>query len=201
MYLKDKLIEFENSVIELASKLPQWNSEDINRRLNSAGFSLLEEAGEISGLVSKKRIRKNYWKVNPKDLDDFIEIRKTFIGELSDFLWVLVCTNSVVFDNDNNTKLNIVEELLHYYNIAKRNIELELYKISSLEQELNNLFLNVLYNFNNKFSTIFNIVNSFCNLLAFFWKEYDITLEELIDYNMEKLGKRYNEKGERVDGK
>ena len=59
MYLKDKLIEFEDSVIELASKLPQWNSEDMNRRLNSAGFSLLEEAGEISGLVSKKRIRKN----------------------------------------------------------------------------------------------------------------------------------------------
>lgn len=198
MDLRDKLIEFENSVVELANKLPQWNSKDRDRRLDSARFSLFEEAGEISGLVSKKRIRKNYWKVNPKELDDFDEIRKAFISELSDFLWVLVCTNNVVFDADDNSRFDFVKDGIYYYGMA---IEDEVIDEVSLEQQLVDLFDSIYCGSENEFFTISNILYSFCYLLAKFNTNYNITLEELIDYNMEKLGKRYNEKGERVDGK
>ena len=49
---------FEDSVFNLAQELPQWNSDDKERILVSSISSLHEEAGEISGLISKFRIRK-----------------------------------------------------------------------------------------------------------------------------------------------
>ena len=90
--MENKFNEYKKSVYELADKLPQWNSDDYGRRFESAISSLFEEAGEISGLVSKKRIRKDYWKADTKQLKDFDSIRDSFLSESSDFLWVLVCS-------------------------------------------------------------------------------------------------------------
>ena len=100
---------YSKSVYELADKLPQWSSKDYHRRFNNAIASLLEEAGEISGLISKYRLRSkgdiDFYNTKFKDLPTDIQqtIRQKFIDEVSDELWVLTCTCYVLgYKNDIN---------------------------------------------------------------------------------------------------
>ena len=52
VYDKQQINNFEQSVIDLANKLPQWSSEDMDRRKQSSVSSMFEEMGELCGLVS-----------------------------------------------------------------------------------------------------------------------------------------------------
>nr|CAI9752290.1 hypothetical protein CVNMHQAP_CVNMHQAP_CDS_0113 [uncultured phage] len=98
--ITDLYSKFENSVAELSSKLPQWNSEDTDKVILSAVSSLFEEAGELCGLVSKYRIRKHYYKTKPSELENFDEIRTKFIDESGDLLWVMSCTEQNLIKKD-----------------------------------------------------------------------------------------------------
>ena len=46
-----------------------------------------------------------------------------------------------------------------------------------------------------------DLVKTFSCFLYELYQEYDISLTDLIMYNMDKLGKRYDENGQRTDGK
>lgn len=189
--------EFKQSVYELANKLPQWSSEDYSRRFHSAMSSLFEEAGEISGLVSKRRIRKNYWKAVPSTLEDFNVIKQEFISEASDFLWVLTCSCYVLGHVDIDLIKQFSEAEVEYNNY-ELDFEQTLYDVFSLLvlTENANLFEDRCIH-----SCLEDVAYSFGLFLASLAKEYSISFDELLTYNMDKLGHRYDKDGKRVDGK
>ena len=187
--------EYKKSVYELANKLPQWNSDDYSRRYYSAVSSLFEEAGELSGLISKKRIRKNYWFTKPSNLIDFEEIKQKFIDEASDFLWVLVCSCYSL----GYTDLDFIEQ----FDIASEEFSILSY---NFEQSLFNVIadissLNMVNNFQYKaLGPYFNdIIYSFGVFIQYLNTDYGITLDDLIRHNNEKLSNRYDKDGKRVD--
>ena len=189
--------EFKQSVYELANKLPQWSSEDYSRRFHSAMSSLFEEAGEISGLISKRRIRKNYWKAVPNTLEDFEIIRQEFISEASDFLWVLTCSCYVLGHID----IDLIKQF------SDAEIEYNNYELD-FEQTLYDVFSSLVLTENaNLFedrcirSCLEDVAYSFGLFLASLFKEYNISFDELLTYNMNKLEHRYDKDGKRVDGK
>lgn len=190
--------QFKKSVISLADTLPQWNSEIVDRRIQSAISSLFEETGELCGVVSKKRTRKDYYGATPKDLPDFDEIRTIFLDETGDLLWVLLCSVHCLIGDD---KI-IVEELLNGEDNYCMTFEASLFDImrdiSLLQQCLmftdNIITIQVIHSFE-------DLLLSFKTYLRFLNKEYDIDLNEICEYNMNKLGARYNSNGQRVDGK
>lgn len=190
MELENLFLEYQQSVIDLANKLPQWNSKDYNRRLNSAIASLFEEAGEISGLISKTRIRKDYWKKDVKTLSDYEDIRQKFIDETSDFLWVLVCSCYSLGWKGDIYNILIKEP----NNILGMTFESSLYNI------FDDIFsLNVCCGDIKPF--IYDIIFDFNIFLSKLNEEYEIKLEDLITFNMNKLNNRYDKDGKRVDGK
>lgn len=194
---KQKFEKYEQFVYELADKLPQWSSEDYERRRIAGISSILEELGEVSGLVSKYRTRKHYWRANAKSLDDFEAIKAKFIDELADTLWVMLAAHHA---------LNVDEK----YKIP-RNSNIDVYAIFTDNQMWSDrtledaLFTTIKYATELKsdlsdyvFSDLF-ICFSF--LLEKMHIEYDITLDDLVDTNMKKLGNRYDADGNRTDGK
>lgn len=200
IYDKQQVNEFEQSVIDLASKLPQWNSEDMNRRKQSSVSSMFEEVGELCGLVSKYRTRKHYYKLDPSelDVDDYKKIRNKFIDESGDALWVITSSLHSLLDTSklfladlferteiDNTKTNCLDEAL--FDLVDN--------VSILHQELcfndkNNLMDNLEF-----------IIASFMLFVDHLTEEYKITLENIIENNMIKLGNRYTKDGQRTDGK
>lgn len=218
--------DYETNVYNLADKLPQWNLDSpISRRVHSAVFSLMEETGEICGLISKKRIRKNYWNANTKDLSDFNDIREAFCGELSDLLWVLTCSCRSILGDFNNIAINIplqfekaaknqnmmfniakadyvdTEHILEYFMSQLTNSIVNLYNTCNyvlIKNSGKNDIDDILYSV---VSALKDVVYYFGFVLIEFNKDYSITLKELIDYNNSKLSKRYDSNGQRVDGK
>lgn len=192
------LQDFIDSVVNLSNKLPQWNSDNIERRVQSSISSLFEEAGEISGLISKYRTRKNYYGAETRKLENFDYIRTKFIDETGDFLWVLVCSANCL-----NIPTNIYELL---YDDKKDDFSLSLEialfdvirDITLLQQQLmfgdDKTTKKVIYCFEDLFI-------SFRVFLRFLAIEYSITLENIMQYNMEKLNVRYDDKGQRLDNK
>lgn len=209
--MANKYSKFEQSVVELSEKLPQWDRHNLLRCTQSAISSLFEEAGEICGLISKKRIRKHYWNATPIELEDFKEIRNKFIDEVGDFLWVLVCSVKSLTGNKINIK-NIFDEVKDRKCIKNEDslsLEIILFEMIAniviLEQDLllnpdleidNDNYVN-----SSKIIVDFNIILSiFKSFLIKLYKEYDINLNDIIEFNMNKLNNRYDEKGQRTDG-
>ena len=197
---------FEESVIELANKLPQWNSENYNRRTQSAVSSLFEEAGEISGLISKYRTRKDYYSTPPKELTkgDFNKIREKFLDESGDLLWVLVC--SVYCLLKGTSKHIDIEQILNSESIYNLSFEDALFDvirdINLLRQTI--MFLDNVENDDDAdrvFCAFLDLLCSFRTFLYFLGDEYNITLENICEHNMEKLGVRYDKEGKRTDNK
>lgn len=204
--------EFKESVYELADKLPQWNSKDYTRRKVSAYSSILEELGEVSGLVSKYRVRKHYWKADTKELDNLDEIRDKFIDELADTLWVITCSYHALNIHDDNLCLsrpegfNSFEELkmslnenskqIVYYNHKELTLEAFLFTMitdATIIIDIDSGAILDLF-----FATLFR---DFGHLMYAMNKEYGITIDDLMISNMNKLGKRYDKDGNRTDGK
>lgn len=196
---KDSVFQqFKKSVFDLADTLPQWNSEIMDRRVQSAISSLFEETGELCGVVSKKRTRKHYYNAIPKELEDFDEIRSTFLDETGDLLWIILCSVHCLIGDD---KI-IIEELLNGEDNYCMTFEVSLFDImrdiSLLQQCLmftdNIINIQVIHSFE-------DLILSFKTYLNFLNKEYSINLDEICEYNMNKLGARYTKDGQRVDGK
>lgn len=206
--MKQIFKDFQDSVVELADKLPQWSSEDVRRRRYSAMFSLCEEAGEISGLMSKYRCRKkkdiDYYNTAFENLpeENKEEIRNKFIDETGDFLWVLVCSEHSLLGKE--TVLYTMLRLYADY-ILEQSCNIE-YVLMRLINETSAFFgKDFCYSEQPKdiiiASSIKRILNSFTLFCAELYFEYNITLEEIIEHNMEKLGVRYDKNGKRTDGK
>lgn len=184
--------QYKNSVIDLASKLPQWNSFDLHRKYYSAISSLFEEAGELAGICSKMRSRSKEYGVSTKEQTNFNDARQKFIDETSDFLWVLTCTSWClntdvdVFCVINESINNFVQD---FDDTTDCDFELFLYDLFSsiVEFTLDNKFKSIVY----EFGYFLEALN----------REYNITFEDLIQHNMDKLNNRYDKDGKRVDGK
>lgn len=232
---KEKFQEFEKSIHNLADKLPQWKKDSpIDRRMQSAYFSLLEEAGEISGLISKKRIRKHYWETKDvKTLEDYSKIKEKFIDETGDFLWVFICSCYSILDKKVYDKLNIfdsiivrtpfdlVDDLSKTYLLIDDIDDRFVFVLSNLYQNILNLFyldkeeliniidredkLYMLIKYSSDTYFCIENINKLFSCLKLYlyllYQTYNITLNEIIDYNMNKLDNRYDDKGQRKDGK
>lgn len=202
--------DFINSVKDLSSKLPQWNSEDKNRTIHSALASMFEELGEISGAISKYRLRSkndvDYYYTSPKETPNYAEIRQKFIDEIGDFIWVFTASvvNNIDNVDDQNTVLTAIMKA-DSISIAKDgylNLHTALFDTIREVVLLYQTYLFDDFEFGKySFSRYLNIVSSFNLFFAFVCAEYDMTLEDVLTYNMSKLGKRYTSTGERVDGK
>lgn len=207
--------EFEESVYELADKLPQWNSKDYARRKVSAYSSILEELGEVSGLVSKYRVRKHYWKANTKELDNLDEIKNKFIDELADTLWVITCSyHALNVYNDNPGLLpkskgfNLFKELkrasneyskqIINYNNNNEEFTLETFLFTMIKDATIIVDIDSSPVLDLLFVALFR---DFGRLMYAMNKEYGITIDDLMISNMNKLGKRYDKDGNRTDGK
>lgn len=195
--INDLFNNYKQSVIELADKLPQWNSKDFGRKFNSAISSLFEEAGELSGLISKKRIRKDYWCVEPKTLPDFEEIKQKFTDEASDFLWVMTCSCYCLGHGDIDI-LSILKESEEEYSNYNIKFEQTLYDIFSSISTMN---ISNMFDDRSLETCLKDLVYSFGLFLAALYCEYDIKFEDMIKYNLDKLSNRYDTDGKRVDGK
>lgn len=195
---------YSKSVYELADKLPQWSSKDYYRRFNNAVASLLEEAGEISGLISKYRLRSkgdiDFYNTKFRDLPIDIQqtIKQKFIDEVSDELWVLTCTCYALGYKDSIDIPRIFKEAEEVYDYFDMELEQALFDVVSTIVTMNQ---------NNLFEDC-NIVFSLCEIVKYFGiflaalnREYGISFDDLMKYNMNKLGLRYDENGKRVDGK
>lgn len=193
---------YKKSVQELADKLPQWSSSEMNRRILASVSSMFEEAGELSGLISKYRTRTNKngidfytTKVSNLPLDVYTEVRQKFIDEASDFLWVLTASCHALANDG-------VGMLAQFTKAKQDKCQ------TNFDDALFDIFgsIYVLYsslNFQDK-SIMFSLSDisyNFGNFLALLEKEYEISLTTLILHNMEKLGVRYDADGKRVDGK
>lgn len=201
------LSQFIKSVTDLADGLPQWSSMDDERLKQSIISSLFEEAGEISGLISKYRTRKHYWETEPKFLskDEFNLIKEKFMDETGDLLWVIVCSvnvlyflsNSIYDGSNENVNIDIIDKEVLHCPIFDVSFEQSLFDvirdISLLRQSL---VFSVKVNKND----VINLLNSFGVYLVKLEEEYGITFDEICTYNMNKLGKRYTIEGEKVDG-
>ena len=195
--------EFKDSVIALAKNLPQWNSNIFERRIQSSISSLFEEAGELCGLVSKYRTRKNYFNLSSEDiknLSNFDEIKEKFIDETGDFLWVLVCSTYALMAKD--AADTITKKIRTYtYSLS---LEESLYdiirEVAILQQSImfENNSNNISFCAMRSFENIYSIFRTYLDYLK---TDYDITLEDVCKYNMNKLGVRYDDKGNRLDGK
>lgn len=182
--------EFKKSVIELADTLPQWNPENFERCIQSSISSLFEEAGELSGLISKYRTRKNYFGAKPKDLEDFDKIREKFIDETGDLLWVIVCAVHCLTKDE-----LIIEDILN--KTAKE------YYAHSFEHSLFDVIRDIVllyqdFYFSNDIvndsitDALIDLIISFKIYLCYLDQEYFTDFDTICKYNMCKLGKRYN---------
>lgn len=204
--------DFKESVYELADKLPQWSSKDYARRKVSAYSSILEELGEVSGLVSKYRVRKHYWKANIKELENLNEIRDKFIDELADTLWVITCSYHSLNIHDDNLCLSrpegfdLFKELKRALNENSKQITYYNNKELTLETFLFTMIKDATIIINIDSGAILDLLfvalfRDFGRLMYAMNKEYDITIDDLMISNMNKLGKRYDKDGNRTDGK
>ena len=196
---------YKKSVYDLADKLPQWSSEQLDRRVKASISSLFEEAGEISGLYSKYCTRTNKHGIDfyntpvatlPSDV--YEEVREKFIDEASDFLWVLVASCHAL--------ANEGVGLLAQFTKAREDIinDQHITFDNSLFDIFGSIF--VMYSsthFNDKsfIECLSDIAYSFGIFLTMLNTRYEIILSDLIKHNMEKLGFRYDANGKRVDGK
>lgn len=189
--------QFETSVTELMHTLPQWDMNEPKRVLVSMLSSLFEEAGEISGLISKFRVRKNYGVTDYRQLDNFKEIREKFIDEVGDFLWVLVCSIRCIFNDKSAPNFVDIESLLDKDHFVAESLEFAHFclisDISALHQTL--CFNDNELNSDTVAFAFEDIIDSFNTVLYFLGEDYDISVNDLYVHNVEKLNNRYNKKG------
>ena len=186
--------EFRKSVIDLADKLPQWNSpEDRERTQLAAISSLYEECGELCGCFSKYFTRGEHWRKNKKELEDFEKAKEKFTDEASDLLWVLVCAGNYIcnedfysiFDNKNEQYSLTIDtalfDIMRDINILRQDIMFDEENIKAIRKDFQYLAISYL--------TFVEALN----------EVYDITFDDICKYNINKLNKRYDSTGKRVD--
>lgn len=199
------------SVTDLADKLDQWkNAKDKRRTVNASMLSFAEEAGEIAGAMSKYRTRTkkgvDYYYTPPKELPDYEDIRAKFIDELGDLLWILVCSEYSLVETTNacgDIVASMSNTLQPDQNIESVMINL-IYYIS-----VYGIFINTLIEENQHLQNyslaikhrLDNISYWYGALMIKMFDEYNISLEDVMFHNMDKLGIRYDKNGKRTDGK
>lgn len=202
--MDNKLIQtYVNSVTSLADKLDQWNAEDKRRTINASMLSFIEEAGEVAGAMSKYRTRTrkgvDYYYTAPNILPDYEEVRAKFIDELGDLLWILVCSEYSILKTTNacNAIIETMSSIVHpVISIESTMItlayQIALYGINIDEND------DLIISISNR---IEDISYWYGVLMIKMFEEYDISLEDVMVHNMDKLGVRYDEDGKRTDGK
>lgn len=199
---KDILMKFISSVDDLSSKLPQWNSEDKTRVVLSALSSLFEEAGEISGVISKYRIRKDNYGKKPKELNNYDDAKTKFLDETGDLFWVIICTYCKLFKEHISTD-DIFKILNDDYTGYCLSFEASLFDIIRdiclFEQQIL-LFSDATVD-KTVVSTFIDLLNEFSAFLDYLFIEYEIYPSDICEYNMNKLGVRYDNEGNRLDNK
>lgn len=197
----DLFDEYKKSVHNLADKLPQWSSTELNRRIEASISSMFEEAGEISGLISKYRTRTNKngidFYITPAHelpLDIYAEIRQKFIDEASDFLWVLTASTHVLA----NDGVGMLAQFTRAENNYQTDFEDSLFDVIG---SIYVMYSTLHFNDKSFMNCLSDISYAFGGFLVALKREYEISLTDLIQHNMEKLGFRYDANGKRVDGK
>lgn len=194
--------QFKQSVYDLADKLPQWNTEQYDRKFTAAVSSMFEELGEISGLISKYRTRTDkhgtdFYNTLVKDIpaETLYTIKNKFIDEAGDAIWILT-TACHVFANES---IGIFSRFI----MAKENnidISLEDALFSTIGS-VYVLYTSTKFEDNNISRCLNDIADAFGLFLVKLEETYGITLDEILIHNMEKLGVRYDNDGKRIDGK
>lgn len=195
--------QYKDSVYALADKLPQWSSAQKDRRYKAAISSMFEEVGEISGLISKYRTRTNkkgidFYNTPLKELpyETVEEIKEKFLDETGDICWVFTATCHVLA----NEGIGIFTQ---FAKAEADNLDI------SFEDSLFNIFGSIFTFYVSSCSLEDDVRSIKClqdiayDLGVFIYnlnKEYNITLEDILKHNMEKLGFRYDVNGKRVDG-
>lgn len=194
--------QFKQSVYDLADKLPQWNTEQYDRKFTAAVSSMFEELGEISGLISKYRTRTDkhgtdFYNTLVKDIpaETLYTIKNKFIDEAGDAIWILT-TACHVFANES---IGIFSRFI----MAKENnidISLEDALFSTIGS-VYVLYTSTKFEDDNIGRCLNDIADAFGLFLVKLEETYGITLDEILIHNMEKLGVRYDNDGKRIDGK
>lgn len=191
--------EFTQSVYDLADKLPQWSSGDYERKYHSAISSLFEELGELAGVCSKMRSRSKEYYIPTKDQSNFEIAREKFLDETCDALWVLVCSCYVLgCKGVVSTIPGRIEKNASNYN--------KLETKPKLEDLLYNVIYSVTYlticdtdNIGDLETAFEDVIYDFASFVVALNEEYDISFTDIMVHNMNKLGKRYDKNGNRVD--
>lgn len=221
MDIKNLIKNYEEGVFELADKLPQWTKQaDKTRRNTAVVSSMFEECGEICGLISKYETRNikgvDMW--NLENFDDLpyekkLEIHNKFVDETGDFIWVLTaamhslgCNLSIseLFDSlDRYEEIKDLKQLQHYVcNDSVEGIKLSLNIMSEVMYDIYLLYDSVLSNVSKIAHTFrFFIIEDFAIFIKYLNLKYNICSEEILMFNMDKLGVRYDSNGNRLDGK
>lgn len=194
--------QFKQSVYDLADKLPQWNTEQYDRKFTAAVSSMFEELGEISGLISKYRTRTDkhgtdFYNTLVKDIpaETLYTIKNKFIDEAGDAIWILTAACHVFA----NESIGIFSRFI----MAKENnidISLEDALFSTIGS-VYVLYTSTKFEDNNIGRCLNDIADAFGLFLVKLEETYGITLDEILIHNMEKLGVRYDNDGKRIDGK
>lgn len=216
---------FLQAVHNLANKLPQWSSDNVDRRLAAAQASLLEECGELCGLVSKYQTRNtkdsfDLWETDFDQLPDELKstIRDKFIDESGDFLWVLEATfyttaylhvgvsdvYGQLCNHDNSYDLfSLFSDYCDDFRCEDGKIK-DIGKLGiTILSEIISSLINIFLAYDDNCRDIYNdkLVSDVADFLWYLKLMYNISIDDILLHNLEKLGIRYDDSGKRVDGK
>ena len=125
-------------------------------------------------------------------------IFKLLFNKIKLELWVLTCTCYALGYKDSIDIPRMFKEAEEVYDYFDIEFEQTLFDVVSaiVMMNQNNLFedCNIVF-------SLCEIVKCFGTFLAALNREYGISFDDLMEYNMNKLGLRYDENGKRVDGK
>lgn len=225
MNTEQLMSDFKQSVYKLTDNLPQWNSGDINRRKTAAISSLFEECGEICGLVSKYQTRKtkgvDLWTTDFNTVNEELKstVIEKFMDETGDFLWVSTAAMRCALDYDLDIcNILVLSESLKDIQTLEQ-LYLEFFVDTNADEaknSINTLGIGILSEIIDDIHLLFVCDNNsdveiralghafmtdICAFLTYLKLKYDISLDDILLYNMKKLGVRYDENGNRVDGK
>lgn len=227
IYYKDLLKKFVQSVNDLADKLPQWNCAETcpDRFITAFVSSVLEESGEVAGLISKYMTRKtkgvDTWDTEFSDMSKEMQdtIKEKIISETGDLLWVITAgVHGYPYKNPNDG-LSVADVLIGKMKTTEEEDKKITHHLSTGNPKM--FAISCILNIADIADSLFFMFNRtdiqkkncgtqyFTDMLKYYsiWlslikRVYGISLEDVLKHNMEKLGIRYDTAtGERVDGK
>lgn len=197
--------DFLIAASELSDKLPHWNDE---RAYYSAYNSLIEELGEIAGLLTKHDLRGYQYAETFEESESIY--RQKLVSELCDYLWILVVyQRKALLPNKDGHYINSFDDNVLYGNLLRENNP---YDTSYSDYPMCVAVMRISHYVSSLYHThegkgflnpqlFIGLLWASGNLFNQAYQKYGITLSEICQYNLDKLGKRYDKDGMRVDGK